>query len=242
MEIYLGVDPQMAGKVDGGKDEISEFLGDFVAALTGHRLFQLRQLLLHLRDHGRDVALGPVETGLRGALLYPVGAQQRWHAARDSRHVRGIFLFAPALGRLYLFPVAKHVVRILDADVPEDVGMTPDELVGQPVHHVRDREVAALLRHAGDEHHLQHEVAALLAHIRDVFGLYRLDEFVGLFYYVAAQRHVVLLTVPGAAVRRTQTLHHLCEPDKFFRHCFFFLHGESLLPALFYQIGAGFCS
>ena len=67
--------------------------------------------------------------------------------------------------RLDGFPVGQDLAGPLDPDVPEDMGMPPDELVHEPGDHVLDGERPGLARHLRVEHHLEQQVSQFLAEV-----------------------------------------------------------------------------
>ena len=69
--------------------------------------------------------------------------------------------------RLNRLPVPLHVTRRRHTRFAEDVWMTPNDLAHEPILHIGQIEVAALLRNLGVQHHLQEHVTELLGKIGD---------------------------------------------------------------------------
>src|SRR5665647_2246922 len=192
--------------------------------LAGHRTNRcaqggLRVLAVLTRlQHEREESRAEVVAGRRAlSQVEPAGRRQtRGHlvcASEGGKAVRyAVHGRAPVrlLVRLDQLPVGRHVLGGLGVTIGEHVRVTTDQLVHDAAGHVVDpeRHVSVLLRHPRVEEHLQQDVAELLCHVHAVPGLDGLDQLVGLLDEVRHERLVSLLRVPGAAICRTQTVHH----------------------------------
>ena len=70
--------------------------------------------------------------------------------------------------------------------------------------HVGGRESSLLRRDLRVEYHLQQQIAHLFGELRVVAAFHGVQNFVGLFHQVGAQRRVRLLAVPRTPIRRAQ--------------------------------------
>ena len=75
--------------------------------------------------------------------------------------------------------------------------------------HIGNREVAVVGRHLGIKQHLQQQVAQLLGQVRPVAPLNRVEDLIGLFQRVLANRVEGLLAVPRTAAGSPQPRHNL---------------------------------
>lgn len=80
---------------------------------------------------------------------------------------------------------------------------------------------AALAGQLAVKNHLQQQVAQFLRHLVIVARLDGVNQFIHLLDGVTAQRHVVLLAIPGATRGRTQAGHDLQQifDGGFLFHC-----------------------
>ncbi len=226
------LDPEVARKVRSDEKQVADFQLQLVGSrLSGANLgFHLPGFFADLLDQPRGIRPVKAAPGRGGAKLG--GFKQRRLPTEDAieprcrRFPANIrFLFQALDG----VPVQQHLL-CLDAGVcllkhggipgscgcflPEDVGVTTDQLAIEPGDHLVNRELPCLGGHLRIEKHLQQQVAELLAKVRGVLPLNGVQHFVGFFKGVLADRQRRLLAIPRAAVRPAQTGHDgdgLCE-------------------------------
>ncbi len=107
----------------------------------------------------------------------------------------------------------------------EDVRVTAHHLGMDRVHHVVNRELAALARDLGVKDDLKKQIAQLAAQLSGAAFACRLDGlegFVGLFQKHRRERRVSLLAIPRAAIGRAQTRHQFDEISEGGGHSFKF--------------------
>ena len=73
--------------------------------------------------------------------------------------------------------------------------------------HIVNREVASLIAHLRIKEHLQQQIAQFFGKIRPMLPLDRVEDLVGLFQGVFADRGKTLLAIPRAAAGRTEPRH-----------------------------------
>ena len=95
---------------------------------------------------------------------------------------------------------------VLACDIAEDVRMAADDLAGHGALHVGQVEDAGLRRVLGVQHDLQEQVAELVGQVRGGAALEGVVDLVGLLQQERPKGQVVLLAVPGAAVRLAQAI------------------------------------
>src|SRR5207245_656655 len=100
----LGVDVDVARKVDQGKEEVPHLLLDRRRVFARDRGVELAELLGHLRARAGLVL--PIEADARDLLADALRARERRQAARDAAQDAAPLL----LRRLDLLPIAKHLV------------------------------------------------------------------------------------------------------------------------------------
>jgi hypothetical protein len=91
------------------------------------------------------------------------------------------------------------------------MGMPPNQLVGDRLDRIGDREVAGLVFELRDEDRLEQEVAELLAQRVVVLVVDRFEQLVRFLEHVLLQRVDRLLAVPRASTRCTQGRHDVDE-------------------------------
>src|SRR5207248_6742242 len=170
------------------------------------RVFQLRELLPHLREDALHV--GPIEADRGGLFGEPLRAHERGQPGGNSadRAARRIALRLP-LVRLDALPVLHHLARAGDAHVAEYMRVPPGELVGDAVAHLGEIELPLLTRDASLEHHLEEQIAQLLLVMMRISGLVRLDDFVRFLEQVWRQGAKRLLAIPWAPAGIAQAIH-----------------------------------
>jgi len=168
-------------------------------------LARLGQLFLQLVP--RAALVVPVEADFRGGLLQFVRALQRRQTLGHAVQ-RRVFL-APALDcLLYRVPLVDHRVGRVRGRVAEHMRMPADYLVGNRVQRVGGPKVAVLLVHHREHRGQQIHVAQFLADVRLVALVHRLHQLVCFLDQVGADAGRRLFAVPGAAVRRAQSLYY----------------------------------
>ena len=93
----------------------------------------------------------------------------------------------------------------------EDVRVTTNELVGDGVDGVADREVSVLLGNPREKHGFEQEIAELLAQRVEVAAIERVEQLVGFLEHERPQRGERLLAIPRAAVGSAQRAHDVHE-------------------------------
>ena len=191
-EGVLRVDAGQAGVVDEREEEVAELGLPLLLGCPGRRpVPELADLLLHFFPRPRR--LGEVEADARRLLLHPVGAEQRRELARHALQDGRL-----PLGHLDLLPVLEHLAGAAHADVPEDVGVTSDELLRLGLDDVVQGERAVRLGDDAVEDDVQEDVAQLLLQLVRVAVVDGLDGLVGLLDEEVLYRCVGLLAVPRA--------------------------------------------
>ncbi len=104
----------------------------------------------------------------------------------------------------YLLPVQPDRIDTVDPDVPKDMGMAADHLLGDRGKNCGDVELARLFGHPRDEEYLEEEIAELFLERRGSSPVDRLDDFVGLIEEIAGHVRLRPGAVPGAAIGRSQ--------------------------------------
>ena len=219
---HLGVDAGMAAEIDGGEDDVAEFLADRGGPAGGEGGAQFADLLLDLVENG--FRLAPVETDLAGLLLEVERLAKRRLAARDIGKQAGlgsaVRLAEPGppfgafglLGGLYLVPLGLDRIRRPRVGRTEDVRVPSDHLAGDRLDDVAEVEDLLLLGNAGMEDDLQEEVAEFLAEVGQIATLDRVGDLVGLFQRVGLYGFEGLPDVPRTAgLRLSQRGHDLDE-------------------------------
>lgn len=116
---------------------------------------------------------------------------------------------AVLLGALDSLPVDPDLVDVPDRDVPEDVRMTPHQFVGEPLADGVEVEYTAFPGQLGVKDDLKQQVAQFLRQFVIIPGLDGVEEFVDFLDGMPAQGLVILLAVPGAALRGAERRHDL---------------------------------
>ena len=93
----------------------------------------------------------------------------------------------------------------------EDVRMAADQLVGDRLDRVGDREAAFFLADLRQEHRLEQEVAELVLERVVIVAIERVEQLVGFLQHERPQRLQRLLPIPRAAVLGAQRAHDLDE-------------------------------
>ena len=91
--------------------------------------------------------------------------------------------------------------------VIEDVRMPADQLVGDRLDRIGDREASLLLADLRQEHRLEQEVAELVLERVVIAAIERVEQLVGLLQHERPQRLQRLLAIPRAAVLGAQRAH-----------------------------------
>ena len=145
-----------------------------------------------------------------------------WDAVQGGRaRMAGAVLF----GGFDFFPVGPDFVHVFDFEVAEDMRMAANEFFGDAPGYLLEIKRAALAGQLAVENHLQQQIAQFLGHFLIVARLDRVHQFVDFLDGVKAEGHVVLLAVPGAALRGTEPGH---DSQKIVEGGFCF-HGDGLL-------------
>ena len=153
--------------------------------------------------------MNPDEARLARFLDQFFGVKQGGKMPGDSVEYGRAFVARPLLLRvLDLFPVRPDLIDILHFHIAEDMRMAPNEFVRDMTGDFFEVERTAFLRELAVENDLQQEIAQLLRHFVIVFGFNGIKQLIDFLHRVKAQRHVILLAVPGTAIRRTQPRHH----------------------------------
>ena len=99
---------------------------------------------------------------------------------------------------------ARTASTLVGPDVPEDMGMAADHLLGDRAEDGGDVEFARLFGHPRDKEYLKEEIAELFLERRGSSPVDRLEDLVGLLDEVAGHVRLRPGAVPGAAVGRSQ--------------------------------------
>ncbi len=215
----LGIDIEVAREIDDREQQIADLARDFLLLSAIELVCDLVGFLANFRQHRLRVV--PVEADLAGLLLQLERTRERGQAGRNAGegavaaggrglarlHARGFLL------RLDLIPLNVDLVGRQPAFVAEHVRMTADQLLGDRLHHVAERERALLLGHAGVEHDLQQQVAQFVLQVVEVAAADRVGHLVGFLDGVGRDGREILLEVPrAAAAGRAQRRHDLDQP------------------------------
>src|SRR5207248_2094911 len=141
----------------------------------------------------------------RGALLQPLGGEERGEILRDAGE-DALVLLSTGLALLTLdaLPLCEKVAGQLAAR--EDVRVPPDELLVQTSRDIADIERARLACELRMQRDLKQQIAEFVAQSRQIARVECLECFVCLLEEVWAQALVRLFPIPGTAVRRTEAL------------------------------------
>ena len=148
--------------------------------------------------------VGPVETRAGGPLLQVLGVEQRGKAQRnavETAFAGGFFLL------FQLVPAPKHLGRIPQLFLAEDMGMPPDQLVGQLLGHGREIKGPPFPGQLGMEEDMEEHVPELLLEGMIVPLINGLEQLVDLLENHRLERAVGLFSVPRAATRAAQLGH-----------------------------------
>ena len=109
------------------------------------------------------------------------------------------------------------------------MGMSPDELLVDALHHVAHIEVPGFPGNVGVKGYLHQQVTQLLGQHRGVARVYGLQGLVGFLQQVALQRFVGLLPVPGTPAWGAQPSHDVHQRLKigYLAVQFVFIHGPN---------------
>ena len=113
-------------------------------------------------------------------------------------------LFLP----LDLIPLLEHRLRVVEALVPENMGMSAHEFLGDTLGDIIEGETPLFGRNLAVHDDLQQQITQLLAQERIVALVDRLDHLVGFLNQVAFEAGMRLFTVPWAAIRCAQLCHY----------------------------------
>ncbi len=190
-ESVFGVDADEACVVHQCEEEVAEFLFPFCAGAAGQRQAEFLQFLAHFVPD--RVGMVPVETDMRSALLNPVGALKGGEVPGNSLEQR-----PPSFVAFDDLPVSLHLLGPGNADVPEDVGMPPDQFGGDAVENVLHGEFPGLLGNRGLEENMKEKIAELGLEVVEAASIERFDYLIGLLDEAVPQGAVCLFAVPGA--------------------------------------------
>ena len=193
----------MTRHVDGREQQVANLLLRIAVTVDGAA--DLVKLLLHLVKCILHVI--PVKADLCRLLLQLFCTDQTRQALCYAFERLRIGLLMLLLA-LEVIPVPEDLLGRGDLDIAEDMRVTEDQLFADAVRHVVDVECALFLLHLGVEYHLQQNIAKLFLHMLGVLVVDGFADLVGLLDEVAADRMMILLTVPHAAVRRAQDFHN----------------------------------
>ena len=152
---------ELAGKIDRGKQHITDFPGQ-----VRIRFRQLPQFLLKLAKHGFDIR--PIKTQPCGPFLELFGTQKgrqcRWHIVEGAGvwPVAGRCL-ASAFAFLVGLPVARCRIIGPTVRIPEHMRMPGKHLGCDCAGNVIEIEGVEFLGHARVEHHLEQQIAEFVA-------------------------------------------------------------------------------
>ena len=101
------------------------------------------------------------------------------------------------LGPLDLLPVCPDLVDIFDPKPAKHVRMAANQLFRDVAGDLVEVESLALMGQLAVKHHLQQQITQLFFQFVVIASLNRIDQFIDLFDRMPAQRHMVLLLIPG---------------------------------------------
>ncbi len=96
--------------------------------------------------------------------------------------------------------------------VAKNMGVTPDELVGDAIGDVGKGEISRFVRDLRLKDDMEKKVAQLLGKMGRGTGIDGLDHFVALFQHLGLERGRGLFPVPGTAVGGAETRHQAEQP------------------------------
>ncbi len=200
----LGVEVEVAGEVDEGEEHVAIFFLDGCGVAGADGGAKLGNLLVQLCVRAGGIL--PIETDLGGLMLGALSLEQGGEGGGHA--VEGGGFGGLVLGLLDALPVAEHGLGVFGVHFAEDVRVAADELVGQGGGHVVEGELAAVLPDVRLEEHLQEHVTQLLAVVLQIVAHHGREQLVALLLQAGLDAGERLLTVPRAAVGRTQRLEH----------------------------------
>ena len=202
----------MAREIDQHEHQIADLLLDMRRIARCDRIGHLARFLLDLGENRVNVV--PVEPdGACGFLQFqrarqrrPTGLDLRQNGGGKGASLQALFL------RLDLAPQGADLVRRQIARIPEHMGMAPDQLGGDGLHHAAEIERALFLRHLRMEHDLQQQIAQFLAQVAEIAPCDRISDLIGFFDRIGRDGREILFQIPRAAGdRRAQGGHDLEE-------------------------------
>ena len=101
----------------------------------------------------------------------------------------------------------QHLLRCIKSPIPENVRMATDQLVIHFLRHRFEIEMLRLFCQLRVKYHLKQHVAKLLPHMIHIQRIDRLQEFATLVHQTFGDRLMILLEVPRATVRSSQSSH-----------------------------------
>gem|GEM_PF-7191 len=223
MEEQLGFMSGLSGKINHRKKKIADLFSHLRPAARVDCRLNLPYLLTHLRDHRREI--GPVEAHRRRLAL----DLARRHEGGETlislfKEVfgPGLPLLRPRAGkvrrgllaRLDRLPLDQDVGRGVGRRVPENMGVSADQLVADRARDIVEVK-SALRRPRGDlgvEDGLQEQVAKLVDDFRSIPSAYRLRDLVGLLDEMFREAFVSLLGIPRTTARSPEQVHDAAKP------------------------------
>lgn len=125
---------------------------------------------------------------------------------------RRSFVFRALLFFLFqLLPLGPDGVHRLGVAFSEDMRVTMNEFVDDPLGDLLEVEVVSFFTELAVEDHLEEQVAEFFDHLLVVVGFDGVDELVDFLNGVESDAHVILFSVPWAAFGRTQRSHDFQE-------------------------------
>ena len=106
-----------------------------------------------------------------------------------------------------LLPVRPHLVHVLDLHISKDMRMAANQFVRDMAGDFLEIKRAPLGRELAVKHDLEQQIAEFLRQFMIVTGLDGIEQLINFLDRVPAQRKMVLLAVPRAALRRAQPRH-----------------------------------
>jgi hypothetical protein len=195
----FGLDAEFAGHVDGGKEEVAEFVLESLG-ITGFKFEgKFGQLLTEfVDDSGR---IWPVEADAGGLFLDIGGADEGGEGARDAVHDGHLpaFLFT-----FDLFPLAEDRLGVGGINVAENVRVAADEFLARLAGGVLQSEGSAFGGEIGVEDDLEEEITEFFAEVGVIRVADGVDRLAGFLEESGAEGFVGLLAVPGATFGRAE--------------------------------------
>ena len=119
-------------------------------------------------------------------------------------------------GAFDLLPIDPDLIHILNGQISKDMRMSPNQLRGDMTYDCIEIKGPTLFAQLAMKNHLQQKIAQFLCYFMVVLGFYGVEQLINFFDRMPTEGHVILLSIPGAAVWRPETSHQINQQLKFF--------------------------